>query len=137
MNKRVLAIALLAFLGMVDTFYITIMSRQNLTVECHVTEGCNEVLSSEYSKLAGIPISLFGLAFYVSAFGCAIAELTGAAKLTRLLFWPALGAFLVSVSLTSIQVFVLQKYCEYCLASAMLSTSIFALCSFHRRGENV
>src|SRR5262245_37682837 len=136
MNKRVLAIALLAFLGMVDTFYITISSRQETTIPCHVTEGCNDVLTSTYSKLAGIPISLFGLAFYLSAFSCAVAELTGAAKLTRLLFWPALAAFLVSVSLTSIQAFVLEKYCEYCLASALLSTSIFALCSFRRRSEH-
>src|SRR5215813_3531454 len=135
MNKRVLAIAFLAFLGMIDTFYITIMNRQNVTVQCHVTEGCNEVLTSKYSKIAGVPISLFGLAFYLSAFSCAVAELTGAAKLTRLLFWPALGAFLVSVSLTSIQAFVLHKYCEYCLASALLSTSIFALCSFGRRAQ--
>jgi uncharacterized membrane protein len=137
MNKRVLAIAFLAFLGMIDTFYITIMSRQHATVECHVTEGCNDVLTSKYSKLAGIPISLFGLAFYLSGFSCAIAELTGAAKLTRLLFWPALGAFLVSVSLTSIQAFVLEKYCEYCLASALLSTSIFVLCSFRRGDQKI
>jgi len=135
MNKRVLAIALLAFLGMIDTFYITIMTRQHVTVQCHVTEGCNEVLTSKYSKLAGIPISLFGLAFYLAAFSCAVAELTGAAKLTRLLLWPALGAFLVSISLTSIQAFVLEKYCEYCLASALLSTSIFALSWFGRSDQ--
>jgi uncharacterized membrane protein len=135
MNKRVLAIALLSFLGMVDTFYITIMSNQHAPIQCHVTDGCNDVLTSQYSKLAGVPISLFGLAFYLSAFSCSIAELTGAAKLTRLLFWPALAAFLVSVSLTSIQAFVLEKYCEYCLASALLATSIFALCSFGRRAQ--
>ena len=135
MNKRVLAIAFLAFLGMIDTFYITITSTQHAVVECHVTEGCNDVLTSKYSKLAGVPISLFGLAFYLSAFSCAVAEAMGAAKLTKLLFWPALGAFLVSVSLTSIQAFVLEKYCEYCLASALLSTAIFVLCSFGRRDQ--
>jgi len=48
MNKRVMAIALIAFLGMVDTFYISIMRSQG-SVLCHVTHGCNEVLLSRFS----------------------------------------------------------------------------------------
>jgi uncharacterized membrane protein len=131
MNKQVAVIALIAFLGMVDTFYISIKSGQG-PVACHVTSGCNDVLTSRFSKVAGIPISWFGLAFYLTVFGCAVFEISGAAKLMPLVFWPALLAFLVSVSLTSIQAFVLEKYCEYCLLSAVLVTIIFTL-TYHQR----
>jgi uncharacterized membrane protein len=126
MNKRLLAIVVIAFLGMMDTFYISI-KRGGPPVACHITKGCNDVLTSRYSTLAGIPISWFGLAFYVAVLSCGVFELSGSAKIARLIFWPSLLAFLVSISLTSIQAFVLHAYCEYCLMSAVFSTSIFAL----------
>jgi len=126
MNKRVLAIAMIAFLGMVDTFYIS-LKRGGPPVPCHVTKGCNDVLTSSYSTLAGIPISWLGLAFYLAVFSCAVFELSGAARLIHLVFWPALVAFLISISLTSIQAFVLHAYCEYCLMSALFATGIFGL----------
>jgi uncharacterized membrane protein len=46
----------------------------------------------------------------------------------RWLFWPALAGFLVSMTLVGIQAFIIQKYCEYCLASAAMVTTIFILC---------
>jgi uncharacterized membrane protein len=132
MHKRVLAIAAIAFLGMVDTFYISI-KRGGPPIPCHVTSGCNDVLTSRFSTLAGIPISWFGLAFYLAVFSCAVFELTGSANLVRLVFWPALLGFLISLSLTSIQAFVLHAYCEYCLMSALFVTGIFALSASMRR----
>lgn len=131
MNKRVLAMALIAFLGMVDTFYLSI-KRGGPPVACHVTKGCNDVLTSAYSTLGGIPISWFGLAFYLAVFSCAVFELAGTAGLARLVYWPAMLGFLVSLSLTSIQAFVIHAYCEYCLMSAIFVTSIFLLSYFER-----
>ena len=121
-----MAIALIAFLGMVDTFYISI-KRGGPPVACHVTKGCNDVLTSTYSTLGGIPISWFGLAFYLAVFSCAVFEGTGSANLIRLVFWPALAAFLISLCLVGLQAFVIHAFCEYCLMSAIFSTSIFAL----------
>ena len=132
MNGRVLAIALIAFLGMMDTFYISI-KRGGPPVACHVTKGCNDVLTSRFSTLAGIPISWFGLAFYLAVFSCAVFELSGAARLVHLIFWPALLGFLVSLSLTSIQAFVLHAYCEYCLMSAAFVSTIFTLTALERK----
>src|SRR5215469_27107 len=113
MSKRVLAIALIAFLGMVDTLYISI-KRGGPPVACHVTKGCNDVLTSSYSTLRGIPISWFGLAFYLLVFSCAVFDLSGSAKLADIILWPASAAFLISVMLVGIQAFVLHAYCEYC-----------------------
>ena len=132
MNKRVLAIALLAFVGMLDTFYISI-KRGGPPIPCHVTKGCNDVLTSKYSEVAGIPLSWIGLAFYLTVFSCAVFELTGSARLIHLVFWPALLGFLISLSLTSLQAFVIHAYCEFCLLSALLVTSIFLLSYFERK----
>ena len=136
MNSRVLAIALVAFLGMMDTFYISI-KRGSGPMPCHVTTGCTDVLNSKYSTLAGIPISWFGLAFYLTAFSCAVFQLSGSAKLSHLLFWPGLIGFVVSLGLTAIQAFFLHAYCEYCLLSACLVTTIFLLSFFERRRATI
>ena len=131
MNKRVLAIALLAFVGMLDTFYIS-AKRGGPPVPCHVTKGCNDVLTSKYSAIGGVPLSWIGLAFYLVVFGCAVFQLTGT-DVIHLIFWPSLLGFLISLSLTSLQAFVIHAYCEFCLLSALLVSSIFVLSFLERR----
>ena len=116
----------LSFLGMVDTLYLS-LSRQSGPIPCHVTEGCEDVLGSVYSEVAGIPISWLGFAFYLVAFGASVFAVFGGTETLRLLFWPATAAFLVSAILTGVQIFVLEAYCEYCLTSGGLSTAIFLL----------
>lgn len=126
MKARLLAIALLAFLGMIDALYLS-LKRDAGPIPCHVTRGCNDVLTSPYSELASIPISWFGLAFYLVVFSFAVFEAFGFENLLEKIFWPALAAFVTSLALTGIQAFVLRAFCEYCLASAGFVTAIFVL----------
>ena len=125
MKKLAVVVALIAFIGMIDAFYISLKAGGPVT--CHVTQGCNDVLTSRFSRIGGIPISWLGLAFYLSVFSCAVFEASGSAGTLRLIFWPAAAAFVVSLGLTGVQAFVLEAYCEYCLLSAGLVTIIFAL----------
>jgi uncharacterized membrane protein len=110
---------------MVETMYLG-FSRGGPPVPCSITNGCGDVLTSVYSEVGGIPISWLGFAFYLLAFGVAVFSVFGTAAL-RLLRWPAAFAFAVSLVLTGIQGLVLDAWCQYCLASALLSTSIAAL----------
>ena len=66
MKQRATAICLVAFLGMVDALYLTLMRGQH--VPCSVSGGCNEVLTSAYSEAYGVPLSAIGLVFYLTAF---------------------------------------------------------------------
>ncbi len=126
----------LSFAGMVDTLYLS-LSRDSGPISCHVTEGCGDVLNSVYSEVGGIPLSWFGLAFYVAVFAAAVFEIFGGSDALRLIFWPAAAAVAVSVALTGIQVFVLEAYCEYCLTSAGLCTAIFFVVLSVRRSERI
>jgi uncharacterized membrane protein len=126
MNKRALAIALLSFVGMFDALYLS-LKRNAGPIPCHVTRGCTDVLTSRYSELMGIPLSVFGLVFYVFVFSLAIFEILGAGKTLSRLFWPATTGVAVSAILVGIQAFALKAYCEYCLLSAILVLSIFLL----------
>jgi uncharacterized membrane protein len=91
-------------------------------VPCSITTGCEEVLNSKYSTLAGIPISWFGFAFYLTVFSCAVFAAFGEHTILRLVFWPILAAFVVSLGLVAVQAFILHAYCQYCLGSALLVT---------------
>lgn len=123
MRNRAVALILLSFLGLVDTLYLGI--KRGKPVPCTITTGCEEVLNSRYSAVAGIPISWFGFAFYLTVFAAAaFARFGDDERLLRLIFWPALAAFLISLGLVAIQAFVLQAFCQYCLGSAILSTLI-------------
>ena len=122
MKIRTAVLVLIAFLGLVDTLYLGI--KRGKPVPCTITTGCEEVLNSRFSAVAGIPISWVGFAFYLSVFSAGVFALFGNESLLRILFWPALAAFVISVGLLGIQAFILRAYCQYCLASAILVTLI-------------
>ncbi len=122
MRGRALVLILLTFLGLVDTLYLGI--KRGKPVACSITNGCEEVLNSRYSTVAGIPISWFGFVFYLTVFSCAVFATFGEDRLLRLVFWPALAAFVVSLGLVGVQAFILHAYCQYCLGSAILVTMV-------------
>jgi uncharacterized membrane protein len=121
-KRRALALILISFLGLIDTLYLGI--KRGKPVACSLTTGCEEVLNSRFSAVGGVPISWFGFAFYLTVFSASVFGLYGDDRLLRLVFWPALVGFLVSVVLVGIQAFVLRAYCQYCLASAIFTTLI-------------
>ena len=130
MKFRPIAIALLAFVGMIDALYLSI-KRNAGPIPCHVTHGCTDVLTSKYSELAGIPISWFGLAFYVTVFSLTVFTFFEDPKspsvLSKIAFYLSGAALIISALLVGIQAFILRAYCEYCLLSAALVFSIFLL----------
>lgn len=124
MKTRAIILLLLAFLGLVDTLYLGI--KRGKPVPCSITTGCEEVLNSKFSAVGGIPISWFGFAFYLAVFSAAaFAAFSDDDRLLRLVFWPALAGFVISLGLVGVQAFVLRAWCQYCLVSAVLTTLIF------------
>src|SRR5712672_2999753 len=106
MKQRATAIGLVAFLGMVDALYLTVM--RGVHVPCSVTGGCNEVLSSTYSEVFRIPLSAIGLVFYFAVFCLAVLHAFEVAPLIRWIFWLALPGFLITLVLLYLQAFVIR-----------------------------
>src|SRR5438046_1950444 len=131
MKIRPLVIAFLAFIGMIDALYLSI-KRNAGTIPCHVTRGCTDVLTSKYSEIAGIPLSWFGMAFYVVVFSLAIFTVFEDPKrpleqVAGWIFYLAGAALVVSALLVGVQAFILKAFCEYCLLSAALVLTMFLL----------
>lgn len=124
MRKRAATLLVLSFLGLVDTLYLGI--KRGTPVPCSITTGCEEVLNSRFSTLAGIPISWFGFAFYLAVFSAAaFSVFSDEDRLLGWIFWPALAGLVISIGLVAVQAFILRAYCQYCLVSAILTTLIF------------
>ena len=126
-NKFVITILVLALIGFVDATYLTIEHYQNVIPPCAVG-GCETVLTSVYSEVAGIPVALAGAIYYLFILIGALAYLEGRhERLLRYVLIATTFGLLASLYFLFLQAFILHAYCLYCLGSLTTSTVLFIL----------
>jgi len=86
-------------------------------------EGCQTVVESSYSELLGVDVAVLGVAGYVLLLLTALLRGDGARMAG---FALALAGFGFSVYLTYLEFFVIEAICQWCVASAVLMTLLFA-----------
>lgn len=116
--------ALLALVGLADAVYLTIQHLAGQSVPCSVTGGCEEVLTSRYAVVAGVPLAGIGAAAYFSAFSLAILAFFGYAIAAKLLRPMVAMMVLVSLWLFYLQAFVIRAFCQFCLLSAAITIAL-------------
>ena len=85
--------------------------------------GCETVANSSYSHLLGVNIAVFGIVGYVLLLACALLRGDGARMGG---FGLTLVGFGCSVYLTYLELFKIDAICQWCIASAVLMTLLFA-----------
>lgn len=119
----VVLILVLAFCGLADSIYLTQNEIAGTPLLCNIQNltGCNVVAGSVYSKLFGIPLAEYGIFFYGALFVLAALELVLFDRLLRrLLQIVAVIGAAFSLYFTFLQIFVIDAFCIYCLASALI-----------------
>jgi uncharacterized membrane protein len=112
--------ACLTLVGLAEAIYLTVTNLTGETVLCGGSSDCFKVLGSPYSRVAGLPIAVFGALAYYTAFSLAVFAAFGYAR-ARLLFTIVIGAmFAFTLWLLYVQAFLLHAFCRYCLFSAAL-----------------
>ena len=125
-------VALLAFLGLGDSFYLTAHFYFGVPLACGPFSGCETVTSSVYSTFLGIPVALFGAINYGILFlGTIIAREYHLEKLFKSIALYSVFGFFASAWFVYVMAFLLHAWCTYCLVSATLSTLIFLLSVFY------
>jgi uncharacterized membrane protein len=124
----------LAVIGMILSAYLTYSAWQEQTVAfCTAGSGCDVVLSSRWSTLFGLPVSLWGFFAYA---GIALAAWNHRADVRWKMAWViSLFGVLYSLYLTSISIFVLDATCPYCLTSLGLMAAIFITVTLQRPAD--
>lgn len=119
------AIAFVATLGVGVATYIAIADSGGGAPTCLAGgTGCQTVVNSSYSHLAGINVAVLGIVGYLLILGTAFVA-SDSARFAG--FALALGGFGFSVYLTYIELFRIEAICEWCVFSAVLMTILFLL----------
>ena len=133
MKKLYAVAALLSLLGLTDALYLTIEHVTGQSVKCTILAGCSAVLSSPYAVVAGIPLAAIGAAAYFAVFSLAILTLFGYSSAGKVMRVLVVVMFLVSLWLIYLQAFVIREFCQYCLLSALITTTLLVVVFLNRR----
>jgi uncharacterized membrane protein len=116
--------ALVALVGLGDALYLTAEHLSGRSAQCLVTTGCSKVLSSPYASPGGIPLSIVGAVAYFTVFSLATLACFGYGQAGRLFSIIVGLMFLTTLVLLYLQAFVIGEFCDYCLLSALVTTTL-------------
>ncbi|HEV7702415.1 MAG TPA: vitamin K epoxide reductase family protein [Candidatus Paceibacterota bacterium] len=107
---------------------------QNTPLVCMVGFDCHTVVHSDYSKFFGVPVEFLGMLYYafISIVYLILILVPQVLSYNHDLFILTLSsislvAFLFSLYLIAVQIFILKKGCSWCIVSAFISALIFIL----------
>ena len=109
----------LATIGLCVAAYLTYIHYEGIKPVCGLGGNCEKVQSSEWSRLAGIPVALLGLLAYAAILATLFVE-REEALVAGALF--ALAGFGFSAYLTYRELFSIDAICPWCVASAVIMT---------------
>lgn len=125
-------LAAIAALGMLVTGYLTITAwGDSAPLLCREGGGCDLIQRSQWSRLLGLPIALWGFLTY------ALLVLLSLAPMTRLRRWQrswtvAFIGLAISLYLTAAGWIALDAFCAWCLLSLLLIGTFFVVLGMHR-----
>ncbi len=132
-NLIYLSTIVLGLVGFLVALNIYHKKRCQKPMTCPLNMKCEQVLYSKYAKFLGVPIELLGMIYYgIVVFSYSIIIFIPTLKSPLLIasaFVVSVCGFIFSGYLTSIQLLKLKEFCSWCLMSAVISTTIFALTS--------
>ena len=118
----------LALIGLIDSYYITTSLEKN-SLRCDLNGfNCINILTSQYGKFLGIPLSIWGIIYYLTLTILFLLLLFKYFKyLNKVLTGLIISGFIVSFVLLVIQTFILKSFCSYCLASDFTNIVLLVL----------
>jgi uncharacterized membrane protein len=126
---------IMALVGFADSTFLAVEHYRGVIPPCSANEGCEKVLSSQYSAVFGVPTALFGSLYYLAVSLGSFIYLESrhgrgsvAAHHAAILKWTMLATvlgFVMSLWFVYLQLFILRSICIYCMGSAATSTVLF------------
>ena len=130
MTRR-MVLALLALAGVFLSAYLTLFKLGYIGHLACGRGSCEQVQTSQWSVLLGMPVAAWGVGFYVAVAMLSIAgtfpSLHASTRVSWWLFALTGWGVLFSGYLTTLELFVIHAICEYCVTSAALATAMFGV----------
>jgi uncharacterized membrane protein len=136
MTRR-MGIALLSLAGVFLSTYLA-MYKLGYIGELTCSVGsCEVVQMSSWAELLGVPVAVWGVAFYATLFVVAfvgtLEKYVHSSAISMLLLTLTGWGVAFSGWLTYLELFVIDAICMWCVVSAILAVVLFALAVMERR----
>lgn len=119
----------LTVIGIGVAIYLTYIHYAGIEPACTAGQSCIKVQTSQWSKLAGVPVALIGLIGYIGILASLLAPEGDESRLATL--GLTLVGFLFSGYLTYRELFSIHAICEWCASSAVILT-VLLVCAIVR-----
>jgi uncharacterized membrane protein len=110
----------LAVIGLGVAAYLTYVHYAGVKPACTAGQSCLKVQTSQWSKLAGVPVALIGLIGYITILASLLVPDREESRLATLAL--TLIGFGFSAYLTYRELFSIHAVCEWCASSAVIMT---------------
>ena len=125
--KLPVAAAIVSLIGLADSVYLTVHHFTAEPVPCSIIEGCEQVLTSPYAEVGGVPLAAFGAAAYFIAFSLATLTIFGRPAMWRLFGIQTIIMSAFSAWLIYVQAALIGAFCQFCLLSALTTFTLYLI----------
>lgn len=123
-----LLLAALDVIGLAIAAYLSIVELQGGVPACGIVKGCEEVARSEYSRIGGIPVAVFGVVLSLVLLTLAIAWWrTDLYALLLAHYGLSLAGVLFEVYFLYLQVAVIGAVCIWCTSYGLSLIARFVI----------
>ncbi len=124
-----MAIAVFALIGVIIAAYMALYKLGAIAAIACGTGACESVQHSPWAVFLGIPVPLWGVGGYATILGLALAGLSPGRAADRRIGAALLVlsgyAFAFSLYLSWVEATLIQAWCRWCIASAVVATLLF------------
>jgi uncharacterized membrane protein len=121
-------LAALDVIGLVIAAYLSVVELQGDLPYCGPLKGCEVVALSEYARIGGIPVAVFGVALSVSLLVLALAWMrSGRIELLAAHYGLSLLGVVFEVYFTYLELFVIGAVCVWCASYGLSLVARFAV----------
>lgn len=118
----------LSALGFLDSAFLTFQHYNKDPFSCPLFGGCEQVTTSVYSEIFGIPVALLGAMYYGFIFSLSLySYLASKKQIIKIAGYFTTVGLLCSVYLVYLMAVVINAFCFYCVISALSSTLLFVV----------
>lgn len=127
MDVRAVAAAAASAGGVAVSTYLATPEQVASSPLCDVNAvlSCTSVLTSQYATFMGIPVALYGAAWFAVSLVASLSAFSRRRAALFLFWWSVLGMLGVAV-LVYVEAFMIGSFCLYCTLAHVLAAVVFA-----------
>jgi uncharacterized membrane protein len=130
-----ISLAVLGIIGTGISGYLTYVHYRELNSICLFNTNCDAALTSRYSTMWGMPLSLFGSLLYVSLTVLSICSLRVKSEwqngLELGIYTFSLAGTIFSAYLYYLEIFEIHAFCTWCIGSSIVIVCMLVLSLFN------